>query len=233
MTSGATLVVMTFVGIDGCAKGWIAVVRTETGATRAHYLATVAAVTDVIAAPIAIAIDIPIGLPVDGWRKADMLGRAMLGPRRHSLFLTHPHAVLAAETHAVSTALAAERMDAGISQQSYALRSKIFEVAAWLPNAPGPAWEAHPELSFSELLDHPALHSKKTWGGMTERRAALERAGIVVDDVSAEAARHAAVDDMLDAAVLSWTAQRIHEQTAYSIPSPPEQIDGRPIAIWV
>jgi predicted RNase H-like nuclease len=38
---------------------------------------------------------------------------------------------------------------------------------------------------------------------------------------------------MLDAAVLTWTAQRIHEGAAHSIPSPPEQIDGQDLAIWV
>lgn len=48
-----------------------------------------------------------------------------------------------------------------------------------------------------------------------------------------EAARSAAVDDMLDAGAAAWTARRILANEARSLPaSPPAGIDGRPVAIW-
>ena len=225
---------MTYVGIDACSKGWIAVAMADDGIAQAHFLPTIATVGSVIPDALLIAIDIPIGFPTAGHREADLSARAVLGPRRSSLFLTPSLAVLEAETHAIATALAVELTGQGISRQSYGLRAKIFEVAQWVPGASCAAHEAHPEVSFTRLMGAPAHHSKKTWAGMVERREALDRAGIALDDITPDAARYAAVDDMYDAAVLAWTARRIHEKTAESFPSRPLQIgtDGRVIAIW-
>lgn len=224
---------MTFVGIDACSKGWIAVAMAADGIAHAHFLPTISTVTAVIPDARVIAIDIPIGFPTVGHRPADLTARAVLGPRRSSLFLTPARAVLEAETHAIATALAVELTGQGISRQSYGLRAKIFEVAQWVPNAPCPVDEAHPEVSFTRMIGAPASHSKKTWAGMVERRDALDRAGVVLDHITPDAQRYAAVDDMFDAAVLAWTARRIHEGTAESFPATAETTaDGTTSAIW-
>ena len=89
----------------------------------------------------------------------------------------------------------------GMSRQSYALRNKIFEVDQWLLSARLEAREVHPEVSFAMLMGAPASASKKRWAGVVERRAALERVGFEVRNISADAARLAAVDDVLDALV--------------------------------
>ena len=104
---------------------------------------------------------------------------------------------------------------------------------AWLPQAPCPLYEIHPEVSFAVLMGRPARASKKTWAGMVERRDALAGAGISLDRVADDAASQAAVDDMLDAAVAAWSARRILEGRARSFPVTPD-IDaaGRPVAIW-
>ena len=148
--------------------------------------------------------------------------RAVLGARRSSLFLTPSRAVLEAQIPTISTALAVELTGQGISRQSYGLRTKIFEVEQWVPNSSCPIHEAHPEVSFTLMMGAPARHSKKTWGGMVERRDALDRAGIVLDQITPDAQRYAAVDDMFDAAALAWTARRVHEGTAESFPATPE-----------
>ena len=193
---------MTYVGIDACSKGWIAVAMDVNGIAQDHFLSTIALVEPVIPDARVIAIDIPIGFPTTGHREADLSARAagsvrvavLCSSRRRSLYWE-------AENHAIATALAVKLTGQGISRQSYGLRAKIFEVAQWVTGAPCPVHEAHPEVSFTRLMGAPAKHSKKTGAGMVERRGALDRAGIGLRDITRDAARYAAVDDMFDAAV--------------------------------
>ncbi len=181
----------------------------------------------------AIAIDIPIGLPSEGAREADVLARAFVGGRRSSMFLTPVREAIEAQTHALATRAAFARTGVGISQQAYALRTKTVELEQWLPSSPWPVYEVHPEVSFAVLLGSPARASKKTWAGLVERRRALETAGISLDRVDDAAAVRALVDDMLDAAVVAWSAARIARGAARSFPDPPQLgADGKPVAIW-
>jgi predicted RNase H-like nuclease len=221
------------VGVDACKTGWIAVTLREGNEIEAHYLPEIAAIAADIPDAEAIAIDIPIGLPIEGRRPADVEAKAILGARRNSVFFTPVRAALEAPNHATATKLSLELTGSGISQQSYALRMKIFEVERWLPVAPCGVWEVHPEVPFTFLIGSPASASKKTWLGMIERRQALLEAGIDLDHVSDDASAQAAVDDMLDAGVAAWTAQRLIDGTARSVPEQPE-VDsaGRTVAIW-
>jgi predicted RNase H-like nuclease len=124
------------VGIDACTSGWIAVALRPGAAGEAHHLASIddlpAAIPDVSLA----AIDIPIGLPEAGRRRADEAARAFLGPRRNSLFFAPVREALLAPTHAEATAVSFELTGAGVSQQAYRLAAKIFEVERWLAHAP-------------------------------------------------------------------------------------------------
>jgi predicted RNase H-like nuclease len=224
---------MVAVGVDACKTGWIAVALGGDAELAAYYLPTIGALVDTVPDPSAIAIDMPIGLPDNGRRNADVEARVHLGPRRNSLFFTPTRSVLEALTHASATSLSLEITGSGVSLQSYALATKIFEVEHWLPTAPCGVWEVHPELSFALLMGHPATASKKSWAGMVERRDALATTGIHLDRVESTAANRAAVDDMLDAGIAAWTARRLLEGSARSFPDPPETDEhGRAIAIW-
>ena len=93
--------------------------------------------------------------------------------------------------------------------------------------------EAHPELSFAALAGAPLASRKSTWAGAAERRSLLERAGIVLPGDLGRAGAQAAVDDVLDAAAVAWTARRVAAGSARSLPDPPERFsDGIPCAIW-
>ena len=141
--------------------------------------------------------------------------------------------MLTAPDHATATTLSVELTGSGVSQQSFALRKKIFEVEAWLPRTSCPVFEVHPEVSFAVLIGTPASASKKSWQGMVERRAALEAAGIRLGDVPDDVGRRAAVDDVLDAVVVAWTLRRLCDGEARSFPaSPSNGVDGEEIAIW-
>ena len=199
----------------------------------AHYLPEITALGTAIPDAEAIAIDIPIGLPAEGRRLADIEAKLILGDRRSSVFYTPVRAALEAPDHATATRISTELTGFGISQQSYSLRTKIFEVERWLPVAPCGVWEAHPEVSFRFLLGQPASEAKKTWAGIIERQIVLYEAEIVLDRTSSAVGAKAAADDMLDAGAMAWTAKRLIDGIARSIPEHPEfDTDGRAIAIW-
>lgn len=224
---------MFVVGVDGCRTGWVAVALRDGAPPAAHYLPAIDDLGPLAAGAEAVGIDIPIGLPSAGPREADLLARQLLGARRHSVFLTPVRKAIEARTHALATQAAVLLTGAGISQQSYALRTKILQVERWIPSAPCPVYEVHPEVSFAVLLGRPARASKKTWAGMVERRQGLLAEGIVLDGLDGPATVRAAVDDMPDAAVAAWTARRIARGAARSFPHPPALDDaGRKVAIW-
>lgn len=224
---------MACVGVDACTTGWIAVVLQPDREPEAHHLVAIDAVTDTAPDVEVVAVDIPIGLPNAGRRRADVVAKQLLGARHSSVFLTPVRAAVEAPSHAEATAASVRLTRAGVSQQAYRIGPKLLEVDGWLPRAPCPVFESHPELSFMHLLGRPARAPKKSWAGMSERRAALARAGISLDHVSGPAATAAAVDDMLDAAVVAWTATRLLRGEAVSVPDPPETNDeGYPMAIW-
>jgi predicted RNase H-like nuclease len=92
-------------------------------------------------------------------------------------------------------------------------------------------YETHPEVAFETLNSGAPLgYRKKSFGGMEERRRLLTGAGIDLSDLGDS--RAVPVDDVLDAAACAWTASRIAAGAALSLPSPPEEREGRPVAIW-
>jgi predicted RNase H-like nuclease len=121
----------------------------------------------------------------------------------------------------------------GISQQTFALAKRILEVDGCRVEAGAALYEIHPEVSFWALASTPLRAGKNSWTGQAERRALLEAAGIVIPTDLGPAGLAAATDDVLDAAVAAWSAQRIASGHGRSLPDPPERdADGRPMAIW-
>jgi predicted RNase H-like nuclease len=225
--------VVVAVGVDACKTGWIAVAVDDMGVLAAHYLPGITSLTATVPDASVVAIDIPIGLPESGRREADLAARSRLGARRNSVFFTPPRAAVEAATHAEATAASVRLTGFGVSQQSFALAPKLREVDKWVRQAPFPVYEVHPEISFAVLLGAPASAPKKSWAGMSERRRALERAGLTLDHIHGDASLRAAVDDMLDATVAAWSARRIARGQALMIPDPaPSGPRGRPVAIW-
>ena len=234
---------MIVVGADMCAGGWV-FVRLENGAfqSAAFYKQFATGVTASRDAAV-IAVDIPIGYPAPPAleRAADNKAYKMVGPRRNSVFpALHPDVLWAPDkktAHERWCALTGHR----VKPLSLSLTKKTREVAVIAPKNDR-VYEVHPEVSFWALADrsptfadHP-LPAKKKWNGQIQRRALLAEDGIVIPDhlVNAEAA---GADDVLDAAVAAWSANRIAAKAALSLPGPPEpdfncQENGRQVAIW-
>jgi predicted RNase H-like nuclease len=97
--------------IDACKKGWIAVAVRESGSVDAHDLSAIDDLAAAIPDASAIAVDIPIGLPEKGRPRADVEAKALLGPRRNSVFFTPVRRALEAPTHAEAAARSLQLTD--------------------------------------------------------------------------------------------------------------------------
>jgi predicted RNase H-like nuclease len=225
-------------GVDACRAGWIGIALSG-GRTRAYFAPAIRELADRAAAdgPVpVIAIDIPIGLPDAGRRRADQLAREALGRRWPSLFITPVRAAVEAADYQAAAAENRRLAGEGLSRQAFALRAKILDVDQWL-DAGSPARarvvEAHPELSFAAMAGAPLRSRKSIWAGAVQRRTLLARAGIVLDGDLGLAGEQAGVDDVLDAAAAAWTARRVSGGSARCLPPSPEIFsDGIPAAIW-
>jgi predicted RNase H-like nuclease len=223
-------------GVDGCAAGWIGIALAENG-VRAY---AAAKVPDLVEAADAdgridvVGIDIPIGLPDVGRRRADVLARKEAGPRWASVFMTPVRAAVLAPSF--DAALAQNRLHAGegVSRQAFALGPKILEVDQWVREEGRRVVEVHPELSFAGLAGAPLPFGKNTWAGSALRRRVLGEAGVILPDDLGGAGDRCRVDDVLDAAAAAWTARRVSRGEAWCLPDPPESFsDGLKCAIWI
>ena len=219
-------------GVDACRKGWIGIA----GDLTAYFAVTIGELFERASADgelAVVGIDIPIGLPSTRSREADRRARRVVGKRASSVFTTPTRQALMAAKHAEATALNKQVTGEGISQQAYALAKKILEVDAWAPTATCVVIEVHPEVSFATMAGRSLVHRKSTWAGGEERRQLLARAGMGIAGDIGLAGEFAAVDDVLDAAAVAWTAKRYADGRADSYPDPPEVLDdGSPAAIW-
>jgi predicted RNase H-like nuclease len=222
-------------GVDACKAGWVGITL-EGRETRGHIATNIEELVGQAATdgPLdAVAIDIPIGLPDKGRRKADELARAAIGPRRSSVFMTPVRSALLAPHHAAAVAINRELAGEGISLQAYGLRTKLLQVERWVAETDHRVIEVHPEVSFAALAEAPLITRKFSWAGAQRRNELLAAAGIhLAGDLGAAGA--AGVDDVLDAAVAAWTARRFARGQAMCMPDPPEKFsDGLSCAIWV
>ena len=203
-------------GVDGCRGGWVVATVPQRGRGPIG-IRVVADLGDVVAEVetghlAAVAIDIPIGLPAHEPRAADVLARSRLGPRRSSVFPAPCRAVLGADDYAEACARSRAVCGKAVSKQLFNILPKIAEIDAILtPSLQERIVEMCPELSFAVLTGRPMTHRKTTSAGRRERVAALESvfAGVAAqtDRPPAGAQR----DDVVDALVGAWTAQRVAE----------------------
>jgi predicted RNase H-like nuclease len=195
------------VGVDGYARGWIAVVLADGTFEEARAFTLFAELCEAYPRAKSIAVDIPIGA---GPRDADTEARKFVGPRWASVFPVPPGDILALDDYEEAV-----RRHPSLSRQSFSLFQRIREVAACLDPR---VVEVHPEVSFRALkgayLDEP----KTSWDGFMERRALLEAAGIAIPDALG---RGIPLVDVLDAAVAAWSATRVARGAAQRLGDAP------------
>ncbi len=219
-------------GLDGAGRhGWVGVL-VDAGGYRDARPGTLAEIVRWAEPVAAIGVDIPIGtVPGGRARRADVEARRFVGPRGSSVFAAPPLDALRAAGYAEANALLGGLGVARLSRQAWALVPRIVE-AAEAADADPRLHEVHPEVSFCELAGEPLAWSKKSWNGLLLRRRLLADVGIVLPD-AIPAVGGVVADDVVDAAVVAWTARRIVTGEARTLPEDPETGDGgRAVAIW-
>ena len=203
-------------GLDGCRTGWVLATLSPDGLEVGVVATFAEAVARVDGGTLAaLAVDMPIGLPDDGPRRADQEARRRLGPRRGSVFATPVRATLEAVDYLDALAISRRVIGKGLSKQSFNLLGPMAEVdRAMTPSRQDQIFECHPELAFAQLAGAPLRHSKHTRSGIDERLALLAtalgpaRSSELAAAVGAPG-RGAGPDDVVDAVVIAWVAQAL------------------------
>jgi predicted RNase H-like nuclease len=215
-------------GVDGCRAGWVGIALTG-DRVDAYLAATIGDLVTAVEAdgPLAvIAVDIPIGLPDNTRRRADIEARRAVGRLASSVFITPVRGTLEFRDHGSASQHNRERVGEGMSIQAFGILPKVREVDLWLPSAPCHVVEVHPEVSFAALHGDPLDVRKSTWAGAWLRYRLLVDEGIRLDDIGYPGTK-AGFDDVLDAAVAAWTARRVGRGTASSLPDEAEIFSDR------
>jgi predicted RNase H-like nuclease len=224
-------------GLDGTRGGWVAVLLVDGAVADIAVGDRVDALRARAGHDVPTAVDIPIGLVDAPRRDADVAARAALPGAASSVFSAPCRAVVDAYRAGgitdfdAANALSRMTCGMGLSRQTWGIVDKVAEVDA-LVAAGAPLHEVHPELSF-RLLVGRRLAAKRTWNGLRVRLAALEARGVVLPPAF-DGGHRVAVDDVVDAAMVAWTADGVHRRPGLrSHPAVVRQFDhGRPIAIW-
>jgi predicted RNase H-like nuclease len=227
-------------GVDGCRKGWFRICQeTDSGELEFDVLDTASAIVEAPPGPSIVALDMPIGLPVSGARTCDKAARALLGPRRGSVFPAPVRAAVVAETRERASAIGRRVDGRGVGTQAWAIYPKIRQVDEALASstaARAAIHEVHPEVSFWAWNSRkPMQWAKKKSEGLSERLKLAEEwlgAGILSRARGEHLKKDLADDDIVDAIAGLWTAHRIANGTAEALPSPPPRDEtGLPMQI--
>lgn len=230
-------------GVDGCKAGWIIIVRDIVNTGWSFHLCTCFHdILNLQPRPDVIAVDMPVGLldvPVTGGRPCDRDARKLLGwPRRNSVFSPPSRPALHGNSF-----LMAQQLNApvGITQQTFALFPKLRQVDDIMtPAYQGWILEVHPEVCFyAANSEQPIHHKKKSSLGQQDRINVLRKIyGSHWDEwypaiCGAYSRQCVALDDIIDACIASWTAERIFGNKARRIPSKPAtDSKGLRMEIW-
>lgn len=213
-------------GADGCRAGWLRIERLENGEVEAAVVSTDQLFASALEFAV-LTIDIPIGLPDAGPRAVDGYARRLLGPRASSVFPCPVRAALDGVSYADACARSFAVCGKKLSQQAYAILPKIREVDGVLRSNEQFATrvrEVHPEVCFYYLnAAKPMAYSKKTVDGASERLQLLEAYfGSVFSKLRATVSpREVASDDIVDALVALWSAERVRDGTNQVLPEMP------------
>ncbi len=191
----------------------------------------------VIAIDIPIGHEDPLGTVDQGRRRCDRAAREFLGSsRQSSVFWVPPPSVLASNDQAEAVQTCRARGWIAPSAQLWAMRARLLEAQRCASDPR--VFEVHPEASFQEALHLGGTSGylkdpKNTWPGLVERLELLHAARLRPERSLGGIGR-ASPDDVLDATIAAWTAQRISKKQARTFPADPptDPSTRRPVAIW-
>lgn len=211
---------MRVLGIDGWKGKWVAVILVDGVLDEVLVYESLNELSESEVDVKVIGLDMPLGLTNSPPRKADQLARQVLGPRRSSVFDPPPRFCLASKwsNYQEVNAAAQERCGRGVSAQGFALMNLIREAES-TAKSDDRFYEVHPEVSFHLMNGRKPLDfSKKTWNGQCQRRELLVENEIILPNSLPGQLGKIPPDDLLDAAAVAWSANRIAKGEGESFP---------------
>ncbi len=228
-------------GVDGCRGRWLVVRRRPGQGARADLVDDLGPVVAQLRRGrlAAMAVDMPIGLLDHHPRQCDVEARALLGPRRSSVFPAPVRAVLGSADYGEARRRSRAAIDLALSRQAFNLLPAIEHLDRLVTTADQDRLvEAHPELAFARLAggSHreatpvPLAEPKRTADGRSARRALL----VAEDPVLADLIDTSPLPpvDLLDAAVLTVTAARVVAGTARRLGTERDHRGRRAEVVW-
>ncbi|WP_159899254.1 DUF429 domain-containing protein [Salinirussus salinus] len=229
-----------YVGVDWSSGSWFAVVFDREGFDHAGVFEEVGALWERYEDRAErVFIDMPVGLVEEGdpVRACDRQARAVLGPRSRSVFTPPVREATRKRRYPAAKRVNERKADRGLSKQAFNISDGIAAVDQLLQNVPearAAFRECHPEVCFRALAGEPLAHSKRKAGGYAERMRALagfdsEAAPTVQAAAEAAGGAEVAVDDVLDAVALAYTARPGPGELFTLPPEPPTDAAGLPM----
>lgn len=223
---------MAVLGVDGWRGRWVGALLDGRSVTLLD-LPDVAAVLALPGVEV-VAIDMPIGLSVDGARACDVQARGRLRQlgAAGSVFPTPVRAVLATDDYAEARALSRAATDPprAPSAQAFQLVRSIRQLDDALGEPPTDrVIEVHPELSFRAL--HPGVRDRKGSARGTVQRLRALRAAMDVEAALGRAPAGVPVIDALDACAAAWSARRLADGRGECVGNGAVDRRGRPMRI--
>ena len=213
----------SFVGIDGCKDGWIAVScpSSSFSEAKAHHYKKLSQLTKSFSYDSIVIIDIPLGLEVSSPnRKCDVEARKFLGLRSSTIFSPPCLEAVFCENYNQAKAINLTQTGKSISKQSWFLSKKILEAREFSEKG-FKLKEGHPECSFADFAGRPLLDKKKSTRGIFKRVHILEQLGFRPPLLAEMLPENTAVgaDDLLDAMILCWVARKFYNGESKKFPS--------------
>jgi len=233
---------MKTAGIDGCPAGWMAIDFDESN-PRYWVIRETDELDDVFGEYDRIFIDIPIGVnDVEYVRECDEILRRELGPDyKASVFNPPIRSALYAPTYAEACMQSYSANEKKVSIQAWNITPKIREVDQLLQKNEeyrDKIFESHPELLFKRLNGGGSiLQKKQTTKGLKHRLELIKKQKPVATDfyrnIKEEFRRNeVAEDDIVDAMVLAFFADKSVNDEIKKLPEDPEKdSEGLPMAI--
>ena len=163
---------MRYVGVDACRAGWFAVLLGGDG-PEFRVCESFAEVWAWAGQGARLFVDIPVGLPAEGTRRADREARQALPAHlKSTLFNTPVRRAVYAESKEEARRINRQLSGKSLSEQSLGIMKKIKDVDSFLqahPEGVPAVFEAHPETCFGRLAGRFPEHGKKDLLGGMER----------------------------------------------------------------
>ncbi|WP_225332957.1 DUF429 domain-containing protein [Halomicrobium urmianum] len=236
-----------WVGAHYCGDRWLAMAFDRDGYASAAVHADVGDLWFASEDAERVVLDVPVGLPSEGAngevvsddagsRRCDRLARELLGERGETVASPPVREAARKRRYAVASRAHERRTGRDLSRRAFELRdavSVLDDLLEEFPDAREVMTASHPELAFLAAADHPAEHDRDTAGGYAERMRALasiDRDAPPAVQSAAEAAggSDVAVADVLDAALLAYTALPRAGRLRSLPPDPPVDDRGLP-----